>query len=532
MLISKISEIDIDPVDIKNFSVKLFDYQLAVIKRMKLYEKMNFNLPVKEYTEGRNYKKDIIVNVNTNVGILGDRNGTGKTLCVLGLINDTIDKRIEYKHREMNNIRSYIDNPPRGEYIDTTIIFYEKNTKDHWLKEVKKAGIRYRFIDHIVDDIEEYEYKLYDVILVTYNLASTVKASKYTFPYVFKRTVIDNTRCTNIVLHNIRTYFTWYVTDDYDSLCRNSKYIELKKIKDIEILVVKCKSSMYNNNKDIDINYKDVLCRNDEKTRFTRRDIECVRYLIDNLCYDDIIRYIGGEFYTKEQIIDGLRHEKTMQLQCRELKLLDIEGSNNIVRFINNRIPVIQNILEHVDSQTCCICLEDVNHPVLLKCCYNVYCNTCIVSELITNRSRCPNCKNSRMGVVSLCDSPVPRIKLKYEKLLDITENLPVESKFLIISNDINTNLCIKNDSTKSIEVLKTNTSILIDKFNKHTIDGLVIKDINKIRGIPFDNVTDIFFMYNMKHKDRKRLIYTAMNTLNTHINVYDLSCFRVDLPI
>lgn len=516
MIISKINDIK-DKVEQQNFSVKLFDYQLAIIKRMKLYETMNFTVNAEEYTEGGNYKKNIDVNINTDIGILGDRTGTGKTLSILGLINDTINDKLEYNYLNSTGMRSHKMEPPSGEYINTTIIFYDRYT-DQWLKELKRTGLRYKFVDGVQGNIPEEEYKLYDVVLVPYKHLNRLNASFNAFPYVFKRVILDNytrkeakCKCARLP----RTYFTWYVTDEYKETCKKSYYF--KKILDVEILVVKCHRMLYNNNKS-EVPNNIVLCKNNSKTRFSRSEADYVKYLIDNLNYDDIIHFIGGDFYTKEQVIHNIRRSKTAELQRGGT------SSSDIIRFINNRIPIIQQMLDDVKNQTCCICLEDeITHPVMLNCCYNTYCNRCMTTELLTNRGRCPNCKSCRIGVIALCEAPAPSMEKMYDKLYNMIEDLSVDSRFLIITDDNNLAICIKHESSKYIETLRLDSRVITDKFNRGKLDGLVIKD-DRVRGVPFEGVTDIFFTHPVTNKFRKKMIYSALNATNVHVNIHTLS--------
>ena len=76
------------PLDIK---IQLKPHQLACLYKAKLmetYGSINYNIDSKKYNDIYSTNLDGIYNISTNIGIIGDIVGYGKTLTALSIISE------------------------------------------------------------------------------------------------------------------------------------------------------------------------------------------------------------------------------------------------------------------------------------------------------------------------------------------------------------------------------------------------------------------------------------------------------------
>lgn len=496
MFDNKITDTE-DRASQQNFKVELFDYQLAAINRMKLYEKMHFSTTVNNCTDGGNVIERMDIDINTDFAILGDRVGSGKTLTVLGLVSDTRNQKIEYNYYNMCSTYKYKSNPPVGTYINTTLVVYEKNNTRNWKEELEKTDLKYIIIDKTPGVVE---YPFYNIVLIPSNMLKQIVYS--TFGYIFKRIVIDNCRVNNYQnsIELIKTYFTWYVTDDYKSLIRG-RFKPLKDIKDLELVVVKCKKYLYNNDRDESkeyVTYSKNFCKNNFACFISEKRARIIKKAMIENSLEKVINFSGIESCTKEDYLYNLNVS-------------------------DNRLKEIKNKISDIKSEHCCICLDVIKKPVILSCCNSFYCLQCVVLFLIADCGKCPMCRSSKMDPTLILDKPFKKLKDKLSTLLDKINELDIDSRFVVVSNDFRINDILTTLDGKNIQILKGKIEIVFANFNKRILDGLIIEDVSKIKGNVFKNVQDVFFLDPLSENLRKRVIYLCLNAVSSKLRVHDI---------
>lgn len=116
-----------------------------------------------------------------------------------------------------------------------------------------------------------------------------------------------------------------------------------------------------------------------------------------------------------------------------ETSIVNLTTHSSIIQ-CTNKITRLKDLLK---DNTCPICLDDVNNPVILTCCDKSICKDCINSWINTNRYMsitCPCCREKLSeNIIAITDV---KQENKYSKLGTIKELIKSNKKTLIFSDD------------------------------------------------------------------------------------------------
>src|SRR6185295_8671873 len=111
---------------------------------------------------GFTLKKNIGLNVMSNIGILGDYPGYGKTATALALIesnkectsgSDNFFPILKLHTREGYGILSKLPSTSQEQYTNTTLIVVPDNLVDHWQNQIEKfTNMSYEKVDATYKD--------------------------------------------------------------------------------------------------------------------------------------------------------------------------------------------------------------------------------------------------------------------------------------------------------------------------------------------------------------------------------------------
>lgn len=488
---------------------------------------INFNLN-SEYpnTNDDNYT---IIKINTNMGILGDTVGYGKTLIALSLIasndlhnihlnpeyirtysslrhynylNITMDNNLIKKDR--NIINSTLVIVPRGPVYNQWEKMIIENTK---LKVL--AITNYSYIKNNLpkydgtnkDEIYDY-FEKYDLILIKNTTFKEMYNSFYNSAVIdnWKRIMIDEAHDIIYQLpQNLNYHYIWFISATYIDILKKSNNLYSYGLKvllndsSINLLLVK------NNYEFITKSFslpepveKYYLCKLPSNFIVAKKFFNnSIMEKINANDFAGAIKELGGKNETEDNVIELVSKDLKRALFNYEMEKAfilnqDIDETEKEIKIKNINIKIenqknkINDLTERITSlntNNCAICMDTVKNPVMLDCTH-LYCGECIFSWVKDNKN-CPYCRTPILSYDKLIaivndNSETTEIKkevvlTKEETFINIVINKP-DGKFIVFSkNDYGFELIkmkmVQNDIT--FDFLKGNTSHMINVLNK-----------------------------------------------------------------
>jgi len=421
------------------------------------------------------------IKISTNIGIIGDIVGYGKTLTALSIIaHNPLDKIHinSTKVHSFNSTKAYnyftavsenVNLLNINNMINSTLIIVPRGpVYVQWEKTLKEStDLKYIAIEDLnyikknlptvkknnEQEIIEY-FNQFDVVLIKnttldrlldyYNKYAS--SNKKDFIYSWKRIMIDE--CHDII-NKIEIFdylFIWLISGTYFNMCNkisSGSYSQYYNIKDIlredyiNYILVKCNKDFVKESFKIPpiIEYYH-LCKMSKYLRVIKKYINSS--ILDKINANDIsgaIKDLGGKNETEEGIAALICADmnKTLSNKQKEREytlLLDIleETKANRIKAINNEIVIIEGKIKdltdritEINTKICSICLDNVTHPIILECTH-IFCGSCLFNFLNANTYNSTNVKKC----------PDCRAEIKS------TENLTaIVSSKEVITNDI-----------------------------------------------------------------------------------------------
>lgn len=435
-------------------SVKLKPHQLACLYKAILMEKKGtINYSLSSSLIGNDENTSIVnkMSVSTNVGILGDIVGYGKTITALSLIasSDINDIHLNDKmcvgYCNMKNYShiSYTTTnknilPPKNIIQSTLVIVPRGPVYMQWLKTLKDSTtLKYLAVENLnyirkhlpPNDKDEQEimdfFGSYDVVLIKNTTLETlityyasVRSSSLTpihFIKRWKRIMIDEAHdiCNTTTL--LYYEYLWLITGTYENLLYSIRSYRniLYHIRDainydtLSMLLVKGTKEFVKNSFKVPVpNEKYYLCKMPAHYNVIKNFV-CAS-ILEKINANDMagaIKDLGGKMDTKDNIIELVSNEINRELQNKEREKayvisLDIptEAKASRIKLIENDIDVNKNKLDNLrqriselNTKMCSICLCDIENPIILECTHS-YCASCIV-RWIERNLKCPECR-------------------------------------------------------------------------------------------------------------------------------------------
>lgn len=174
---------------------------------------------------------------------------------------------------------------------------------------------------------------------------------------------------------------------------------------------------------------------------------------------EGVLDVLGIQTKTADQIVgavtESIRHEldqvrrtyefkKTIDYASEVAKTKSLATYEERIGRLESRIQAIQDRLKHTQQQTCPICFDEVQVPVLTPCCRNVFCFRC-VCEVLRRSPVCPLCRETIPSVQALhvigdkeapeaeaTDAP-PKLLTKQEQFRKFLQDAP-QARVLLFS--------------------------------------------------------------------------------------------------
>lgn len=588
----------------ENVKVRMWPHQLALYNRCKQFE--NQKIALSEFSSLNQNHTNLTPNdyMRTQVGIIGDRVGSGKSFVVLALVMNNDINNMD------STVKSYANNKvvfcfsERNINIKTNLLVVPHNLVSQWETYVRdfSDNIRYLVVSKMKHVEEMYENEAavptYDLIIVTATCYARVAHFLTSRSFKMQRVIydeVDNMNLPNCVA--IDSNFYWFVTASYGNVLfprgyckwdyslgrsvwyatglRNSgfvkdlfmnlfnnlskDYVKIMIIKNKDDFIqssvslpeiinnyVKCKTPLEINMLDGFVDREVIQSLNaGDVLSALQRISPSHRNTEDNLVAIQIERYsrelhnyeIRLEFtQTLEFTTDAERDAELARLRKRRDEFAQkIEGINNRIR----------------NSNTCCICYDDLNNKSIAPCCSNAFCFLCINIWLV-KQACCPLCKQTLLGKDLLVvdenagdvatdathyqELPDDEVSDQFDKLKNlevILKKIGTTGKVLIYSSydmsfssvtNILDNLQIRYAYLKGNEhhIKKT-----LERYKQENLSVLLVNTRNYGSGLNLENTTDIIMFHKVESETEKQVLGRAQRygrtcPLKVHYLLYD----------
>lgn len=562
----ELNETNIQAEQPENILVKLKPHQLTSLnKAIDMENNGNINYKVKNHSYfnevniGSNELTEI--NIGTNVGILADKVGYGKTLIALSIIANNPLNNIYINpnfNKTFNNDKTYgylnisIKNnliKKERDVINSTLVIVPRGPVFvQWEETIKtKTSLKLLSINNLTfikqklplytgnnkDEIFDF-FEDYDIILIKNTTLITLIKSYYNFEIInsWKRVMVDEAHeIISKIPSHINYHYLWLISGTYIDLFKknnsNTCYIDgIKRLFDtfsINLLLVKNDLKFIQNSFHIpEPIEKTYLCKLPTDYLIAKKYLNSA--ILEKINANDFagaIKDLGGKNETEDNIIELVSKEIKKDLKNKERereyindldmneddkenKLKKIDGD---IENIKNKLNDLMERMKSLSTKNCLICMDNLRNPIMLECTH-IYCGSCIMKWISTNNN-CPYCRkkipsyDNLIAIVNEKKKNPEIIMSKEDTFISIIKNKP-DGKYLVFTKNDNGFEIIKNKMIENdikFEFLKGNTLHMmnvLDKFKKGEIKIILLNTQYAGSGIDINYATDVIIYHSM----------------------------------
>jgi hypothetical protein len=500
-------------------NIQLMPHQLKSLYKMKFMENGG-----KYYFKSNYY--------TTNIGILCNKSGSGKSLSMLERISQQI--KLTDNIKPIKNISSIKLYNNKSTFIKANLIIVPFYLIKQWEKYISTYSNLKAYSLNNEKDIQNIEKLLVQDTYDIYIIKDTIynKFVKYLtitgINCIFSRIIFDNADSINIKnCQELKCSFTWYMTSTPENLiflnnlvyyitndqvineenCEElltSKIINWRKFRGISH-----KGLIYNTFKNIYkyrnlIDYKGIIvkCSNCLVNRYSK----IPKYQVFKIKYTlpIIIKYLIENNNINLEIIENnedlFLNNFNIYYNWNDL-VNDLERKNINI----NRLLELKKTLLKDQQLNCPICYENINKPILVtNCCYQVFHLKCIFKlHNILKNTQCPFC-TKRLNIKNCCYIDKLSIEKKKSKLYQLSNLInKVTGNSLIYINKFEYNNLKNNYGIKGYFIQKK----FLQKINQSKNKIFFISDLKYINGIHTKNIDNIIIAKKINKNLQNNLI-------------------------
>lgn len=530
------------------------------------------------------------IRMDTQIGIIGDKVGSGKSFVILSLIMTPCEEHQTNKVKVSSYGRNRIilsDNVHKP-CIKTNILVIPHNLISQWTEYISMfcpSTLNYIVLNKTkdLDKFIETDPVSYDLIVLKSTFYNKVANFMKGRNHKVKRVFFDEIDNMNIPSsEEIDSGFFWFVTASYNNLVYPrghttydrsiTRYIMLASglrnggfVKDIfmdlslaepqmsaRLLVVK-NSDEYISTSIIlpEVMNHYIQCKTPVMIDILNGIVD--RSIIDSLNAGDVdsaVQHIVPTHRCAEDNIIKIlidKYEKNLKNVKTNITMIDsfvydtpAERQADLNRLekrkeeLMTRIKCIKDRVN--DSETCCICYDDIDHKTIVTCCSNAFCFKCIHLWL-SRKTTCPLCKanitassiyvvDNTEAQASTSDAPINikedftskihKSNDKTRNLRNIIKSLDPNSKILIFSAYDNTFTPVSdvlNDEHLTFSFLKGTSYQIkntIDAYKNGSTRVLLVNACHFGSGLNLENTTDIIMFHKFNNDIEKQVIGRA----------------------
>lgn len=483
------------PLDI---SLELKPHQLASLYRMRLLDK---NCGLKTDNE----------KVHSNIGILADLAGYGKTITLLALIQELKEHNLEW----MPRVKTFINNgfgiaitqQRRVNHIGTSLIVVPDQLTEHWQYHLDTwTELTFELVDN--ENCKKIIIEDYDVILCParqYN--NFVKDNQ---ECRWNRVVFDE--ADSIHLPNteyVQTRFLWLVSATFQNIPKRKNKGYLRDIfkpqeqhQDPLIFFYPCiiKGVDHFVKKSFDLippDVKYIECMTPGYIKAVKGNV--TNYILELVSAGDLngaILELGGNVNTDNDIIELLTANLNNEIKALPKNSPELES-------LLIRKARLEKAIQDLRDDNCSICFDRFNYPTVVPCCKNIFCAECIL-KWRKNNNNCPLCRTD-FDLSELCTISKPTIPNKFSKIqtiLNIIRDKP-DGRYIIFSGHSATFEEIARQLTENnylFGILTTvgETESTLEKFRNGEISVILLNAKHNGAGLEIPHATDIILYHQM----------------------------------
>ncbi|QKF94161.1 SNF2 helicase with zinc finger RING-type domain [Fadolivirus algeromassiliense] len=491
-------------------TIQLMEHQKSCVYAMRKMEDDGKLLAnnIKQYGDETDFS------IETSMGILADKVGSGKSLMIVSLIETckVPNKRDIYLvGSKFIAIKSTASSNP----ISTNLLLIPHKLMNQWIEFFKFAPNlkidTYKDVEdetriNTVDDLKDL-----DVLIVACS-KSTSFFKKFQNTK-WSRVIVDE--ADTIKLASISTFnanFIWLVTATPKSLRYSTKIYFTKIFKNItpwvfDYLIVKNNLEFIEKSIILPTPLRIIInCLTPKELSIIKNFIpKNILSMINAGNSDEAIRALNCNVDTNDNILKVITNNlveainnKKLELDCEQKKIYHnqknkqdqeekIKKIKRCIERLETRYNSIKDKIYNLNDSMCPICMDEFTKPTIVNCCQNVYCFDCITMAS-SNNGLCPACKakvfKENLHIISDKENTKQNkpkdIKEKLDMLLEVLEANP-EGKFLVFANFSQTfdKIQVKLDDLNiTYKVLKGTTGLVqktIDDFSNGNIRVIML---------------------------------------------------------
>lgn len=434
--------------------------------------------------------------LKSNIGVIGDIVGFGKTLIALAIVA-TLKKddiRVpDFRRHTYSNIHGHLEitkeNTQRAfipNLINTTLVIVPRGPVYVQWKNTIKTNTSLsvlaienllfikKYLPKTLVELKHYLEK-YDLVLIKNTTLSTMvdyyhNLEPDTDIYGFSRIMVDEAHTIIIKIPDFSYKFLWLITSSYKDLFfynySNTLYSGFLQtiqhnVERLHYILIKGETtfvrSSFNVPPPIEHYY---VCK--MTNALTAIQPFLTNSVQDRINVNDIsgaIKELGGSSETEEELValvisDIMKDISNTNKEIACVEQLDLEPDarearlktlrNELQRFMNRK-QSIEDRLTQVVNTNCSICYDTLSNPIYLNCSH-IFCGHCIFTWIQSNMKtrnsnvNCPECRTAidSTKIVAIVKDKIETKTLtmilsKEDQLLDIIMRKP-EGRFLIFS--------------------------------------------------------------------------------------------------
>jgi hypothetical protein len=488
------------------------------------------------------------IDVHSNVAILADLAGYGKTMTFLSLVVALNGKDIHWlPHTQIfmrDGYGTVMTKRREREKINTTLVVVPDNLVEHWQRHLDDyTNLNYEIVDS--DNYTKILIDDYDLVLCParhYNPFIRLNNE-----YCWNRIAFDEADSINIPnTEYASARFLWLITATYDNIPKRKNKGFLKAIfkpQDYWIdpirtyffpVVVRGTDSFVKSSFNLlepEISF--VECLTPSFIRAIHRYVTPhVLELVNAGDIDGAIVALGGCVDTNRNIMElvtrSVKNDITVveaKIEVLErLKLTDEEREkrrlclNLRLESLGVRRESLEKAISEVAQNDCTICCDRLCHPTVVPCCNNIFCGECLLTWL-KDHAICPLCRGrinnndlytivasetaSKISSTSTTNQSSPK-KDKLQAIIDIIKDRQDGGRFIIFSGheETFTNLKrrldhhnIRSGLLTTIDISKTT----LRRFRQGEISVILLNAEYNGAGIEIPEATDVILYHQLR---------------------------------
>jgi SNF2 family DNA or RNA helicase len=521
----------------RTLRINLYRHQLASI----------YNMEELELT--RKVKKDEDSFKETNIGILADISGFGKSASIIGLlVRDKMKWNMEepYTFETVasmagGRIKTYTIR--KYDKINCNLVLVSSSIVHQWQQELAKCELKVGIVTSHkhADKVEPSEH---DVIIITptmFNKYVTIHKNM-----AWKRFIFDEPGHIRVsAMKSITAGFYWFVTATPNAIYGQHKNCKGSFMKDLI-----CSHYWY----DFETIFADIILKNDPE--FVKMSFQMPpTYHLYHDCYQPLYNVIngfvsqaihtmveagniegailalgGGKTGNVVELVKRKKFEELEEIEAK-IRIYTIRSDEVRIREWEEKRVQVENQLKEIDcrfetllKENCSICSSEFRSPVLEPKCQNLFCGECLLKWLERNPT-CPLCRSNvdpkDLVVIGSSESKleediaIEKKLTKLETILDIVCSNK-DGKFLIFSaydDSFTSIIAMLNEHNISNAHIKggiRTREINLEKYKNGEIQVIFLNASFNGSGLNLQETTDIILYHEMASNNLSQILGRA----------------------